>query len=183
MTTTISNAGKWDRWYSLVGDEAAAYGDTPSYKLAAKHVARCQTVEDWGCGKGWLRQFIKPERYVGIDGSSSPFADMVADLTVYRSEVAGIVIRHVLEHDYRWHLILENALQSARERVALVLYTPMSTYTRQIDFEDDPGVPVLSFRLEDLTGRFDDHGFEISVVELDDVPTNYRHETIILGTR
>lgn len=179
--TALSNAGKWDRWYSLV-EEPAPYADTETYRIGAEWLEDCALVEDWGCGKAWLRQFIGAERYRGIDGSCSPFADEVVDLVDYRSSVPGVVLRHVLEHDYRWHLILDNALASAQERICVVLYTPLVSYTRQIDFEDEPGVPVLAFRLGDLTQRFAEAGFKWHVSHHDG-KVNYKQETMIRGAR
>lgn len=146
-----TNAGLWDKWYAGL-TEPEPYADTPTYLLGAEWLADCELVEDWGCGKGWLRT-LRPDGYRGVDGSHSPFADEVADLTEYRSEVPGIFMRHVLEHNPEWEKVLDNALASFTERMALILFTPLASETHDLEWEDPPGVPNLSFRLEDLTER------------------------------
>lgn len=140
--------GKWDRWYAGLS-EPTAYGSTVTYEMGAKFLDGLD-VEDWGCGKGWMRTLIPPDRYRGIDGSHSPFADQIVDLAEYRSETPGLFMRHVLEHNYGWRRILENAVASFTERMCLVIFTPFGDVTREIAFADDLGVPDISFRLPDL---------------------------------
>lgn len=150
-----SNVGRWDRWYQgLEDDVPQPYGDTPTYEIGGEFLRDCATVEDWGCGKGWFRRHVPAARYRGIDGSHSPFADEIVDLVTYRSQVEGVFMRHVLEHNYGWAAILENALASFTRRFVLVLFTPMGPETKEIAFAADPGVPDISFRREDLTERF-----------------------------
>lgn len=150
----MSNTGLWDPWYANdTREQSGAYGDTPTYKLGADWLKDCALVEDWGAGRGWLTTFVAADRYRGIDGSDTPFADEVADLASYTSEVPGIFMRHVLEHDFRWEQILDNALGSFTQRMVLILFTPLGDETRDIEWEDPPGVPNLSFRLSDLTAR------------------------------
>jgi len=143
----VSNLGKWAPWYSQLAPDAEPepYGATPTYEMGAHWLRNCATVEDWGCGKGWMRKLVVPMRYIGIDGTASPFADRVADLVDYRSEGAGIFMRGVLEHDYRWEKILANAVMSFFHRMALVLFTPMvdEGFT-EIGFTKELGVPDLS---------------------------------------
>jgi len=150
-----SNLGKWDRWYELIpaGSAPQPYGPSPTYRLGADWLADCSLVEDWGCGKGWLRTLVPPDRYRGLDGSCSPFADRIVDLAEYRSSVPGIFMRHVLEHDYRWRTILANACGSFTQRMALIVFTPFAAEgegTHDVEFEEDPGVPNLSFDLKEL---------------------------------
>lgn len=148
----MTNVGLWDRWYASLrpGDAPEPYGLSDTYRLGAEWLADCALVEDWGCGKGWLRTLVGADRYRGVDGSQTPFADVIADLAGYRSIVPGVFMRHVLEHDFRWQVILRNALLSTAERMALILFTPLGSETRDIEWEPDPGVPNLSFALEDL---------------------------------
>lgn len=176
----MTNMHKWDRWYSVL-TEPQPYGDTATYKMGADWLADCDLVEDWGCGKGWMRNFVST-KYRGIDGSDSPFADEIVDLETYRSDVAGLFMRHVLEHNYGWRGILENALRSARERICIVLFTPLSDRTREIAFAEDPGVPDISFNLRDLTALMEWHGFRWSVETLAS-GTQYGIETILKGTK
>jgi hypothetical protein len=158
------------------------YADTETYRLGADWLARCALVEDWGCGKGWLRTLVAAGRYRGIDGSRTPFADEVTDLASYRSEVPGIFMRHVLEHDFRWQRILDNALASFTDRMALILFTPLVAETGDIEWEDPPGVPNIAFRLADLTERMDAAGATYTHRTL---PTaaKYGVETVVLLAR
>jgi hypothetical protein len=148
------SAHQWDSHYrGLV--EPVSYGDLESYYAAADWLDGCQTVEDWGCGGGYFRHFVKGS-YLGIDGSESPFADLVADLRTYPStRPDGIVLRHVLEHDHDWAMILDNALDSFVRRLFVALFTPLADETRVLMTEPAYGdVPVIAFRLTDLTDRF-----------------------------
>lgn len=153
----MSNLGKWDSHYADVID-AAAYGDSESYRLGATWLAKCPTVEDWGCGLGWFRQFLAPEQiYVGVDGSHSKFADVVADLEVYRSSTtAGLFMRHVLEHNRNWRPVLANALASFTKRMVLVIFTPWQQETTELRVEGAYGdVPTIGFARKDIIDALD----------------------------
>lgn len=176
----MTNVGKWDHWYCRGQELPQAYGDTVTYKLGAEHLADCAVVEDWGCGKGWFRTFIPNGRYRGIDGSQTPWADIVADLTEYRSDVPGVFMRHVLEHNYRWADILTNAVASFRQRFALVLFTPLVDATVELAYNDDPGVPDLAFSLDDVASHLDGLSWSYETIPTD---TQYETETIFLVER
>src|ERR1700722_11100627 len=109
MAEDADKVGRWDQWYAGL-DAASPYGDVRSYEVGAAFLADCELVEDWGCGKGGMRQYVAPDSYRGIDGSRTPFADVIADLREYRSDVDGVFVRHVLEHNYDWRTILSNVL-------------------------------------------------------------------------
>lgn len=148
--------GAWDRIYSLPGTEIPTpYGRTETYEIGAEWLADCSMVEDWGCGKGWLKTLVPPERYRGIDGSCSPHAVKIADLAGYRSSVPGVFLRHVLEHDLRWRQILANAVGSFTERLVVIVFTPLVDHTHDLGWRSDPQVPTLAFALADLTSAFD----------------------------
>lgn len=156
----MSNVGKWDKWYENVKNPEP-YGDTETYKLGGEFLESCTTVEDWGCGKGWFRQFYKGN-YVGLDGSHSKFADKIVDLAKYTSSVPGIYMRHVLEHNYEWEAILNNALDSFTERMCLVLFTPWPhDKTEQIAFVDSVGVPDMAFDSESILGPIASRGLKL----------------------
>ena len=175
-----NNMGKWDGWYAgLRKSSPQTYGDDTTYRGGAAHLAGL-AVEDWGCGKGGLRPFMPPGLYRGIDGSRTPFADEIVDLTTYRSSTPGLFLRHVLEHNYDWATILDNAVASFTERMVLVLFTPLAESTREFAFSDPPGVPDISFAEWDLTSRFD--GAEWEKRELA-TGTQYGVETVFLLVR
>jgi hypothetical protein len=142
--------GGWDHYYTAPG---RLYGDDTTYQLAAKWVAGCATVEDWGCGERRLEQFMRPgSAYLGVDGSGS-YADVREDLAARKTEAEGIVMRHVLEHNENWAEILDNAIRSCTRRLFIALYTPAAEETRALDRPDVAHCPVISFRLGDITGR------------------------------
>jgi len=175
----MTNLGKWDRWYSLLDPAVPEpYGDSPTYALVAAF-AEPLPVADWGCGKGWLRRFVTD--YHGVDGSATPFADEVADLAAYRTPSPVVVIRHVLEHDYRWRDILRNAAAAAGQRLAIVLFTPTGDHTHEIAWNDGPGVPDLSFALTDILGELG--AFDVHVTTLHSPTTQYKLETVLLCER
>lgn len=171
-----TNLGKWDRWFHGI-EEPQAFGGDQTYKLGAEFLEDCLLVEDWGSGKGWLTNHIERERYRGLDGSQTPYADEVVDLADYRSEVPGIFMRHVLEHDYRWEQILTNAVESFTERFVLVLFTPLSEKTHEIAFSKNPGVPDLSFSADDIVAHFKGCEFQQEQVKTE---SQYGSETVFL---
>ena len=151
--TKPTNIGRWAAWYQGL-EVPWAYGDPTSYEIGAAWLAGCPLVEDWGCGAGWLRTLLPPERYRGLDGTASPFCDAVVDLVTYRSRVPGLFMRHVLEHNEAWAQILDNAVASVTERMVLILFTPERPVTEVIACHPEVGVPDIAFRLADLTNRF-----------------------------
>lgn len=139
----MSNVGRWDQWYVDLTDPEP-YDDTTTYGIGADWLADCETVEDWGTGRGWFKT-LRPDA-VGIDGSKTPHADVTADLAEYRSTVDGVFMRGVAEHDFRWRQIIENAWSSATERMALVVFTPEpeSGDVEQVGWTDGLNVPDLA---------------------------------------
>ncbi len=104
-----SNVGKWDGWYvnlSVSNQGPVLYANAVTYLMAAAFLADVDEVEDWGCGGGGFRRFCLSWRYIGLDGSRTPFADKIVDLCTYSSNVPGIMMRHLLEHNYDWERIL-----------------------------------------------------------------------------
>jgi hypothetical protein len=141
-----SNLHKWDSYYESL-DSPDHYGDTPSYEMGVDFLSSCDVVEDWGCGKGWFEHLVGDAfQVIALDGSATPFADKVVDLESYVSSVDGIFMRHVLEHNYNWKKILENALASFKKRFFLAIFTPMSDGDEAVQLAFVPGyeVPDLS---------------------------------------
>lgn len=142
------NAGKWTDYYRDLS-APRPYDDETTYQLAADFLSDVELVEDWGCGSGGFRPFCRVA-YRGVDGSPSKFADVVADLETYRSDVPAVMMRGVLEHNYRWRPILGNAIASFREKMCLVLFTPFAGTTREIGYDHDFGVPDIAFARDDI---------------------------------
>lgn len=177
----MTNLGRWDKFYVDV-EEPQAYGDSDSYQIGADFLDGCARVEDWGCGLGWFRQFISPDAYAGIDGSHSKFADVVADLEAYRSETPGLFMRHVLEHNYKWRLVLANAIDSFTERMVIALFTPWQDEDEvELRFEEGYGVPTLGFSREAIMQPLEPFG--VTCMELTSRPTHYGVEHVLLVSR
>lgn len=186
MTVAESNVGKWDVAHSSLGEIPRPYAATDTYPMGARWLAGCELIEDWGCGSGWFSFLTESYRYRGVDGSQTPFADEIADLTTYRSEVPGIFMRHVLEHNFEWEKILDNALASFTERMFLVLFTPLSQNgTHDIEWENPPGVPNLSFAVDDLIDPMVKAGVEPEIVTVEPGRrrAKYGAETVFLLER
>lgn len=148
------NLGKWTKLYE--GKETDhRYGDGGTYPIAAEFLADCDVVEDWGCGLGAFKAFCKT-RYIGVDGSHSKYADVIADLAVYRSSPDGILLRHVLDHNVQWEAILDNALASARKKLMVILFTPFVESTHVIRYYPSIDVPDIDIAKDDIIGHFKD---------------------------
>lgn len=144
--------GKWNKWYKKVKVIGSFwYGDTVTYKLAADFLADMPEVEDWGSGAGGFKRFYNG-KYIGVDGSQNPFVDKVADLTAYQSEVDGLVMRHVLEHNYAWRKILSRAILSFKKKFCLIIFTPFQAETGEIAHNKKHGVdvPDIAFAKSDI---------------------------------
>jgi len=130
----VSRLGLWE--YAYRGEHPrAVYGDATTVRVAGGYLNRdaITSVEDWGCGLGGFKHCIGDwQRYVGIDGSHSPYADLIVDLEKYTSSVDAIHLRHVLEHNPGWSRVLANALQSFRRRMVLTIFTPFQNSTQVI---------------------------------------------------
>ena len=182
----MSNLNAWNKWYASVASDAPPflYGDETTYLLAASFLQDCKTVEDWGCGLGGFRLY-RQEGYLGIDGTTSPFADIVEDLRLRKSSPEGILLRHVIEHDRAWKEILDAALVSATKKLALVLFTPSSAETKVIAENAIHGVdvPDISFAARDLEERFELAGFRYALSGNMTTATGYGTERIYYGVR
>lgn len=181
-----SNLGKWMHRYADA-KEAAPYGDTQTYQLGIDFLSDCEYIEDWGCGLGWFRHLAKDRglNITNIDGTASPFCDYVRDLVHYRPVgVDGIFLRHVLEHNPDWEKVLLNALDCARKKVAIVLFTPCSgtDKTEQISWVSGYEVPDLSLPLDHIWALFHRRGYRVDIERLT-TATYYGQETTIFGTR
>lgn len=155
---------RWAPWYTTA-TETLPYADTVTYQLGADWLLGL-SVEDRGCGYGWFKKLHKGD-YQGVDGTAI-FGAKEADLRTYRNPVEGIYMRHVLEHNYQWEPILTNALQDFTKRMALVLFTPMSSGegVKEVTFFEPIGVPDLSMDEQMLSQMFAEHGVSSSYQDL-----------------
>jgi hypothetical protein len=102
------------------------YGSATTYYYALDWLKTCPLVEDWGCGPGYFGTLLPPDvAYHGLDTAVCPWgARESIDLASYTSQASGILIRHVLEHNFSWRTILKNALASFTKRMCLILFVP-----------------------------------------------------------
>jgi hypothetical protein len=163
-TAKSSMLGIWDVTYNKSNTRLenkklrGVYGDPTTAKLAADWLTSpdIKTVEDWGCGFGGFENYTKKwQTYIGVDGSKTVAASVIADLVKYTSQADGILIRHVLEHNKSWESILKNCLASFKKRAAIVIFTPLNTHTEILNTHrnwQNTGIDIvdISFSWEDL---------------------------------
>jgi hypothetical protein len=178
-------ADKWNTWYkdlSLKDQGSFRYGDTETYKLGYNFLKLCNKIEDWGCGVGNFKKFFTGEnlnKYVGIDGSNTPFSNIKVDLIKYTSKVDGIFMRHVLEHNYEWKRILKNACKSFTNKMCLILFTPFTKKTMEIahNLKHGVDVPDISFSKKDLISIFEKYNIKYELFTINS-NTGYNIEHI-----
>lgn len=183
MEAVVKNEGRWATWYAGL-KTAQPYGGTESYDMAEQFLAGL-AVEDWGCGKGWFRS-VHVGPYVGVDGTQTVFSDRVGDLTEYVSECEGILLRHVLEHNYSWAEVFQNALASATVRIVVLLFTPVAELgsgTAELKFWPEIGVPDLSLDMADILKFSEAAGWRLEVEQTFKSATQYRTETLLVFER
>ena len=169
--------GRWDPWYRGAGRFAHCYGPDRTYHVAEEWLAGL-AIEDWGCGYARFHE-IHQGPYVGVDGSG-PWADRIADLRQAPTSArpGGILLRHVLEHNPNWEVILGHAAAHFGKRLVLVVFTPDSEDLTAHPVGDVPELGVVDLA---LPHRVIDAAFaECRVVDKSHVPTatGYSGETI-----
>lgn len=146
--------GRWD-----YGPHAPVpkYGTAESYRAACEWLdALCETVEDWGCGTAAAKPYFKRAKYIGVDGSPG-YADVIDDLRGRRSVADGILLRHVLEHNYDWPLVVVNAARSCRW-LAIVFFLEPRRFT-EVSSVSEGGIPNLHVSETLLCRVLDGEGF------------------------
>lgn len=164
MKSSISGSRKnlWNRFYSNYKGKRQLYSDdfTARKGAAFLNVPDIKVIEDWGCGYGGLKYYIgSNQKYIGIDGSNTPFADEIVDLEEYTSKVDAIFMRHVLEHNPNWGKILKNVMASFEKRMVLILFTPFAEITKIINeypywANTNISMVDIAFNKEDITQYF-----------------------------
>lgn len=172
---TGSSAGKWD--YTQC-HHTASYGDDTTYRIGAAFLESL-SIEDWGCGLGWFKKF-HAGGYVGIDGSKSEASDVVGDLSGRtQASPEGIFMRHVLEHNENWQVILRNAVRAFRRRMAIAVFTPFDEKTTRLTVPWAP-IPDLSLARADFASILWGEGDVQIEVQHVQSKTFYGAETVFL---
>jgi hypothetical protein len=178
MKKNQSYIERWKAWYDK-DSTLAEYGDKQTYNIGVDFL-KGLAVEDWGCGRGWFRS-LHQGPYVGIDGTATRHADIVADLRKYKSSTPGLWLRHVLEHNWDWRLVLDNAVASAEQKIAIIVFTPNGE-GEQLGYTEELDVPDIALPHEVIADTLRSGGF---VVDQRTVQTgsHYGEETIFLGVK
>lgn len=128
------------------------YGTGDTYRLAAEWLKDCADVADWGAGSCHFHRYLPPTcQYTPVDGTlQSPhgYGQVVADLSTYRTPSDGILLRHVIDMTDRWADVLRNAVESARQRLVVVTFTPDAEQTHL--HKRKTGWPIWHFNPRDL---------------------------------
>lgn len=125
------------------------YGAEETYCRAAEWLKCCATVADWGGAQGYFRTCLPASvQYTLVDGTRQADEQVLANLLIYREPSDGILLRHVLDNTHEWQPILANSLQSFRQRMVIVTYTPYVAVTRRIERKN--GWPEWWFNPDDL---------------------------------
>lgn len=161
---------KWD----YLGCDTMCFSDErcESYIKAAEFLG--DTVEDWGGGTGWAKQYFK--NYRGIDGSNHYNVDEQVDLVNYTSSVDNILMRQVLECNEDWRKILENVKKSFKNKFCLVVYTPFVEKTtvgfvNKVRYADGTCSPDLTiseiyFNKQDILDYFPESEYRVKEEEI-----------------
>jgi len=177
-----NNINKWDQWYKNlpVNPDSFNYGETETYQMASNFLEDCETIEDWGCGAGGFLRYC--EKAVGVDGSDTHFAKKkFIDLSNYICEVDGINIRHVFEHNYNWDKILNNVMKSAKKKIAITLFIPLGSETKEISHNKQHGVDVPDMLISEkeflsIVKQYNPKNIKREILN---TPTGYGREEII----
>jgi hypothetical protein len=182
-----SNVNKWDNWYKDLGTTPSAYkySETETYKIAADFLRGLDVVEDWGVGAGGFLNHLP--NAIGVDGSDTPFAHKkFIDLCNYTTLANGIHLRHVLEHNYNWQKILNNALSSAVNKVVVTLFIPLSdSETKELahNLKHGVDVPDLSISKKEFNEILESFSPKLVEVQTLKTPTGYGVEIIYKVTK
>lgn len=96
---------------SWVSESVAVYQGTKAAKLAGAHVLEFGSLDINGSVRPLLSELVVGGSYLGIDVQEGPGVDLVADASVYTSDVKYdiIVCCEVFEHTPLWAKIIANA--------------------------------------------------------------------------
>jgi hypothetical protein len=146
MTQSCTMVGRWEPWYRASARFTHSYGPHLTYEIAEAWL-KGLAIEDWGCGYARFRE-MHEGGYLGLDGSGG-WADRIVDLrespTTQRPE--GILLRHVLEHNPDWYVVLSHAVAHFEKRLVLILFTPDSESLTSRPIGDVPELGVVDLAL------------------------------------
>jgi hypothetical protein len=154
-------------------------GCDTTFKRGAAYLSGIGLVEDWGCGSAYFQRFMPAGCYLGIDRDPTVAGVVKVDLADHTSTPDGIFVRHVLEHDARWQIILHNALASFRRRMVLIVHTPFvratAVHHRGVAPADGDLSPEIHFSRGDLVREFRGVPFRLEENIATDSPFGREH--------
>lgn len=140
------------------------YATAETYLLAAEWLRNCATVADWGGGSGFFQTFLPASvRYTLVDGTVQTTDQVLADLRTYQEPSDGILLRHVLDINADWRVILRHAVEACRQRLMVITYTPAVTQTAYIRHKS--GWPIHHFSPSDLAMKMNPYLVKVDAVE------------------
>ena len=143
------------------------------------------SLEDWGCGNCVFKEYLnKNIKYIGVDGSNTGFQDKIQDLTNYITNIDGIYLRHVLEHNNDYKQIFQNALQSFNKVLVLVLFTPF-TSKNEIDILTTCElkgkiIPDIAFNKKHIIDIIQNNNSSYALIENVKSKTGYGYEQVFI---
>jgi len=166
--------GLWD-YSEWRGREAKPYGSADTYEIGVSWLDEtCESIEDWGGALTYAKRYVRNASYYAIDGSPSAaeWCDEIQDLRERHSSPDGVFMRHILEHNRDWAVILDNAVGSFRKRMVLVMFVPFSPFTHATQNWE---ILDQSFARQDLVDHFAPFLHHEQTLETD---TQYRWEHV-----
>lgn len=132
------------------------YGAHDTYQLAAAWLQACPDIADWGGSTGFFGSLLPATtKYRVVDGTLQNTDQVLADLRTYRAPSAGILLRHVLELNIDWSLILANALEAFQQRMVVVTFTGPAPASSLLKFKS--GWPIHAFNVDELRRQMGVH--------------------------
>lgn len=159
--------GKWNVIYQKC-ITPINLGSEQTYKVGMEFLNDCNEVEDWGGGTGYAKKYCLSPRYEIIDGSLSKNNNIIQDLRNYKSKTEGIFMRHVLDHNPEWKLILNNALNSFTKKFCLIIGGKFRDETKIVNIIQDRGISNIEFKRSDIEQEL--KNFKFGYLNIDDEP-------------
>lgn len=150
------------------------YATAETYLMAAEWLRNCATVADWGGSTGFFGSCLPSSvRYTVVDGTAQVTDQVLADLRTYQDPSDGILLRHVLELNADWRIILRNALRAFRERLVVITHTPSAEQTTYVKHKS--GWPIHNLSAVELVEEMGAY-----LVRVDVVPTSHPERAYFL---
>lgn len=156
----MSGFGKWN---GKEINKQRVYGDPITYKKAKKFLDDGNDIYDLGCGNQEFKNYIKKSKYIGVDGSADRNPDLVHDLAEDFKQVDNILLRHVLEHNDCWKIILSNVLKSFKKKLCIINFIPFGEKTNL--HHKQGNIPFWQFGEDEFREFLNGYKYEDEIVK------------------